>query len=271
MRTIIFSKDRACQLYALLETIEKFDPDNVFQPEVLYTSSTQEFAKAYAIVKDRFHKVRFVEQSSFKVDVMAWLNRVQDYACMFLVDDQFMRHPLLVSKYDIGNLLSSNGNIGTVSLRLGKNTTYQYQIGQTIPLPKFGMRDGFLTWNSHAYPSSTNWGYPLSVDGHVFRTTDMRAMCNRLVFHSPNTLEEQLSLQKGYFSCIMACLEESIFVNNPLNLVQRTHKNKFNNYATPEELNNRFFDGMKIDTDTMIDETPIIGSHQDIVVRMISR
>ena len=259
MNVLIFSKDRACQLYALLESIEMFDTDNVIKPDVLYTSSTQDFGRGYCSVRERFSpKVRFHEQTTFKFDVMAWLNRVQGYSCMFLVDDQFMRHPLMVSQYEIDGLLSQNGNIGTVSLRLGKNTTHQYQTNQDVALPKFGRNGNFLTWNSYTYPSSVNWGYPLSVDGHVFRTTDLRALCRRLVFSAPNTLEEQLSLQKGYFSCIMACLEESVFVNNPLNLVQSTHNNKFNNYATAEELNNAYLSGMRIDISTMIAETEIV-------------
>jgi len=275
MRTIIFSKDRACQLYALLESIGHFDNEKKFNPlVVIYDSSSAEYDTGYRIVQTHFSSVQFVKQSVFKADVMDQLTRARSEV-MFLVDDQIMRYPMLFDWEEVPTLFYQNGNVGSISLRLGNNTTTQYQSGQTIQPPKLsGVGGAFRIWNSFPHPTTSNWGYPLSVDGHIFRTADIRGILARLSFDAPNTMEEQMSLQKSYFSPIMACQDESVFVNNPINLVQTTHNNRYSGEKNlcAETMNDMFvYERFKIDWEEMIFANEIVGSHQDLVVRMTDR
>lgn len=276
MRTIIFSKDRAFQLHALLESIKFFDHENIFNPlVVIYDCSLPEYFDSYEILKHDWTSVQFISQTVFKADVMYQLNRAKEHV-MFLVDDMLMRHPMLFEWKELEFLFRTNGDVGTVSLRLGDNTTVQYQSRQTIePIRRAQHADGNLSyWNSFAQPTTSNWGYPLSVDGHVFRTTDMRGVLQRLTFHAPNTMEEQMSLQKSYFSPVMACQEESVFVNNPLNLVQTTHNNRYNKdkHVGVRSLNDLFVSKkLKMDWKKMLSVNEIVGSHQDMKVLIKNR
>jgi hypothetical protein len=138
MRTIIFSKDRAFQLYALLESIAYYDQEDIFDPlVVIYNASSKDYEKGYGIVREHFPRVQFVEEETvFKADVMDQLHRAKTHV-MFLVDDMLMRYPMLFEWEELEFLFRTNGNVGTVSLRLGDNTTVQYQSGQTIePISK---------------------------------------------------------------------------------------------------------------------------------------
>lgn len=269
IKTLIFSKDRPAQLHLLLESIHRHDINQVFRPSVLYLSSNSAFGEGYRKTKEHFPGVTFIQQSvSFKKDVLNWLDRCH-YLCMFLVDDQIMYSNMTTTEDNITSLLHYNGNFGTVSLRLGSNTVHNYQ-SNASDIPRFcDNREEFLVWNSFPQSPTSNWGYPLSVDAHIFRTTDIAGLTIRLPFRSPNTYEEQLCMQKAYFSPMMACLQQSVFVNNPMNLVQDTHKNRHSGFMSAEELCDRYLEGQVFDLDYVLEHNTITACHQELEVALI--
>jgi hypothetical protein len=67
----------------------------------------------------------------------------------------------------------------------------------------------------------------------------------------------------------MACQDESVFVNNPLNLVQTTHDNKHSGEKAvcATSLNDTFaYERFKMDWPKMLKINQIVGSHQDMKV-----
>ena len=264
MKTLIFSKHRACQLDLLLTSLQHFDHEEVLEPIVLWKAGCNYFGDAYNQLIKEHKECELWCQADFKSEVIAYLKQCDDY-CMFLVDDQFMRYPMLFDWEEVDSLFEDK-NICTLSLRLGENTTWQYQLGVEVPLPKFSRRGPFLVWNHHAQSSDVNWGYPMSVDAHIFRTRDMLNWVRPLTFNNPNQFEAALSMLKGQVPSLMACQEESVFVNNVLNVVQDEYQNKHGD-ITAQDLNDMYLSGLRFNLMSMT-EYHVNAAHQEMKVKM---
>ena len=85
----------------------------------------------------------------------------------------------------------------------------------------------------------------MSLDGHIFRSSEIYPLLSRLSFTNPNTMESVLSnnvlsLPK------MICYEQSKIVNIPANKVQNTYANRYSEMITVFELNQRFLQGDRL-------------------------
>ena len=88
---IIFSYDRPLQLYALLESIEKYC-QNIDKITVIYRSSGEEYNAAYDEVSGDFPDVKMVRQTAkphkdFQMHVLSALRRGSSQYFIFAVDD----------------------------------------------------------------------------------------------------------------------------------------------------------------------------------------
>lgn len=208
MRTIVFSKDRALQLDAFLRSYA----DNV-RPSgnvhVLYRASSPRHEAAYEALFQSYSWVRAVQQSeSFKADVLDLL-RGSETNVIFFVDDQvFLR---------AWSVMETSG----LSLRLGTNLTRDYVSNDAMqPLPTFAHEGvGLLSWCWG--DGALAWGYPLSLDGHVFDLAEFRSLVEQTLFYSPNTLEAHLQRFAPEFRKRRGlCYTVSKVVNVPWNMVQ---------------------------------------------------
>lgn len=105
MRAIIFSKDRACQLHCLLNSIQSNAP--WLEPVVIYKTK---YYESYEILKDEFQEVEFTEQHLFKDD---FLNAIKKGHNCLLVDDDIIFRPI-----DEVEVLSALMECDILSLRL---------------------------------------------------------------------------------------------------------------------------------------------------------
>jgi hypothetical protein len=271
VRTIIFSKDRAAQLHLLLESLRENDPQPLFDDiHVIYLTTNSKFEDGYQRTKSFFTYVHFHPQTNFKTDVMKLLHTCKSDLCAFFVDDIIVYRRIRFFENDVANLLckTHSMSLACVSLRLGANTTILYQHNRQMRLPEFQEVGSFLLWNRHTAAPNENFNYPLSVDGHIFRTADIKHWGSMIYYDNPNEFEANLHLEwANHTPPLMACPPLSIVVNSPINRVQDQYRNKFGTIFSfsQEGLNDKYLEGNMIDINS-IDRNTVIGSHQELEV-----
>ena len=111
-----------------------------------------------------------------------------------------------------------------------------------------------------------DYGYPMSLDGHFFRTNEIIALSKALTYNNPNSYEAILA-RYPLNRLKMICFEDSIIVNNPVNKVQNYNNNVHGN-VTAEFLNEKFLDGYVIDFEDF-KGVKNFACHQEIEINFI--
>lgn len=224
---IVFSKDRALQLHALISSyLEK-----VASPvplHVLYHTSTPSHQRAYDEVRKIFtdHDISFIRQgsgASFRNDLISLLTSVQSERLVFLVDDV-----IFIEDFDMTDFTKFDPDTFVPTLRMGLNLTKCYTVQQDQPLPERMpnvVQDAdkiIWQWQQGIY----DWSYPLSLDGHFFSTREIVTIIDLINFSAPNTLEDELQKFRRFFLLRMGVgYKKSKIVNIPCNKVQKENKN----------------------------------------------
>lgn len=261
INAIIFSKDRAAQLRLLLYSIQKNAP-KAFNLNVIYTSSSQNFKNGYEKVIGEFSSVcNFIEQSdNFKEDVLNLLNSDSEFSCFF-TDDDIIYKPFDVEV--VKNSIKADDDVFCFSLRLGTNVTFCYTMNTENVLKNYDDLGELIKWNWSLH--YLDFGYPLSVDGHVFRTKDILKLTRKVSFTNPNLFEGNLQIFDTFPKEKMVSFKSNVLVNTPNNIVNSTHPNRHSADfgISVEKLNSDYLEGKIIDLESM-DFTNIIGCHQEI-------
>lgn len=268
---IIFSKDRAMQLHAFLASFyEKITPP--LTTHVLYHTSSQDHQQSYDELQ-KLHRnfpVQFHKQTnnkSFRKNLISLLTEFQESKIIFFVDDI-----VVTEKIDLNDLLRFAPDKFVPSLRLGLNIKKNYTANTLQPLPDF--QDG-LTSDSdkiiwHWREGSLDWGYPLSVDGHIFLRKEILAMLKLLRFSAPNTLEDALqSFNPLFTNRLGVAYTKSKIMNIPWNKVQEENKN-FHGNIHQDSLLQKWQEGFAIDLANVygyINSSP----HEEIDIRFTKR
>lgn len=259
---IIFSKNRACQLQLLIESIKNnanllFDKINV-----LYTFD-YEFNNSYNLLIDRYPDINFIKETSFKNDLLVLIDLNYDFTT-FLVDDAIVyNHISDTYKNEILSLVNGDGVI-CFSLRLGLNCTYSHPANMHYQINDYkSYNTDIILFNFRQQIG--DFGYPLSTDGHIFKTRNIRSLIKATQFSNPNTLEANLQSTLNIIDPIMFSFKESKVVSVPVNLVNTTFNNKNGLLfgVSALELNNRFINGEIIDLYSL-DFSNINGPHKEI-------
>ncbi len=146
---IVFSYNRPLQLYALLESTQKYIKglDNIF---VVYRASKAAFEKEYQVVKDTFTEVNYFSQGNnpkadFKPLTLKAFNGSSSKYVVFAVDDIIVKDSIDID-FDVQMLKKTNAY--GMFYRLGKNLTrcYPYNCRQPVPRLK-NVQDGVYQWN----------------------------------------------------------------------------------------------------------------------------
>lgn len=248
MKAIVFSRDRAMQLDLLLTSLEKNAP-GVFQPTVIWYAKRDDYQHGYEICAEEHPDARFLREDGLTYQVRS-LMLGPEHVTFFTDDDVLYRTttalPAILAEWIC------------FSLRLGTNTTNCYPHGRPQELPMS------LTWKWER--GDGDFGYPMSLDGHVFRAQDLLPILNTHNFSNPNWLEETLMRRaKEIGRPLMACFHESHVVGIPANRVNETTPNRNGEtYPYPvQDLNERYLRGERIDLDAL-DFSDIRGAHQEI-------
>lgn len=253
---LVFSRNRAMQLDALLRSIRVCAPTLYGSVSVLYRADSADHDLAYLDCFRAHRDVVAVEQSSrFEIDVRDWLEERTQGVAFHCDDDVFYRRP---------TFKTLGAGVAGYSLRLGSNTFRCHpQGGREFEPPKVLYR-----WPAYELDA----GYPFSLNGHVYRAETVRALIEGLTFDGPNDLEAQGDArwvaEPRRFGEWLGCGTFSSVVTIPANRVNDGYANPCGD--TPEEqpdaLCAAFLDGWRVDLAGM-DFTRVEGCHQEIPLR----
>ncbi|MDB4575817.1 hypothetical protein N9112_02545 [bacterium] len=238
LNIVIFSKDRACQLDLLLVSMKKmFAEYRHCTIAVLYTTSGKAFEQGYKILKKSHKNIDFINERDFKKDLLLQI-QPENYYTVFFVDDIVWKEPFTVNCDEL-KLLKNDPDILCLSLRLDSNLTYCYAYDTNMKTPAFDHKRRWY-WRDE----DGDFGYPMSLDGHIFRTHEIYPLLLNLPYHNPNSLEGTLSIHP-LKSKKMICLQKAPIFNIPINKVQKYNTNRHGDVSA-EYLNKMFLSGHRI-------------------------
>lgn len=261
---IIFSKDRAMQLDAVLQSLRLHCRDvNKLDVTVLYTTSNQIYEKQYLKLVEEHPYVHFMKEHHFKQQL---LSSIASYPfVLFFVDDNLFVKPFVIE--DLSESLASHTDALGYSLRLGRNTRYCYSMDRFQNLPNVRpIEKRFLKWNWTA--GECDFGYPLEVSSSMYRKSDLIPLLTEANFSNPNTLESELARRAHKFAGLKNCMishETSISFCNPINKVQQVYNNRAGGNAKYSiiELSRMFEQGNRIDVEKYSGFVPR-ACHQEV-------
>lgn len=245
MNIIIFSKDRAAQLDLFLRSMKKyFKKFWDYQINILHTYSSDSYKEGYERLFGLHpdSNINFVKENDFKKDLLSLIDE-KDEVSIFFVDDIVWKNPFSISS-DAYQYFLENKEVLTLSLRLHMNLTYCYPARLNMKPPSNKYQDGYFSflWRGQM----GDYGYPMSLDGHFFKTKDILPLFTGLVYNNPNSLESILSIYPIPNKPKMLCLPESVIMNIPANRVQTFNQN-IHGKIPAEFLNTKFLEGYFID------------------------
>lgn len=266
---IVLSKDRPAQLDLLLRSFQLAPPEPT---AIVWTASTLPFERGYERLRTLYAPapIRWLDDRSppgFEGLIRSCVTIAQEGprpTVTFLCDDgAFIREP----PPDATAWLEHFPGVVCFSLRLGDNTTVCYPTGaaQTVP--------GGRMWRWA--DGEGDFGYPGSVDAHVFRAADVAAILHEASLQhpvgNPTTLElvlvagcERLREQRPY----MLRPRLSCYVGIPANRtsLQSGVRNSGDPELSAESLNERWLAGGRLTLEPL-DLGLVDGAHAELPLR----
>lgn len=195
----------------------------------------------------------------FEKNIRVEMSTANRLVC-FMCDDGCLIRPVWSHMTEIEMSLEDE-QVLCFSLRYGENTTHCHPLGREQAWPGHSW-----DWREQPY----DFGYPGSVDGHIFRRDDLQVMLSPLrKFENPTTLEVTLDRQcRRHFGTtrpLMASCARSRYVGIPVNRVSdQSGVRAGDEYPqSVAELARRYDNGERIDLDK-IDVEAIDGPHCEI-------
>jgi hypothetical protein len=253
---IVFSKDRPMQLEACLRTIIGNAPYRG-SVTVIHRATSATYRRGYEML-DFGERVEMVDQGAdFRSTVVGVLREVGEFVVFHTDDDLFFRRTPHAPLPPAG--------CAAFSLRLGENTDYSYSYGREQPLPERSHLGEVMIWNWRR--AADDFAYPLSLNGHIFRTDLIRSLVRGVRFRDPNELERELHLRRHKVPALMASFMESSVVSIPVNVVTESIVNRSGDDPglSAEALADRFLAGERINVEA-IDFSAIRSAHQELAL-----
>lgn len=240
---VVFSKDRAMQLELFLRSFNTFVKNaDQYVIDVLYTWSNEDFAKGYYnLMRNSGNSVLFHTELHFKDDLIGIIKDNKDYShTVFFTDDD-----VFINGFDFYDKQMESfewdESIVCRSLRLNKSLTYCYPAQLPMKQPPF-FSDNTFNWHG----CDGDYGYPMSLDGHIYRTKDILQFLVREDYTSPNTLESKMAKSTLGLPPKIILYDKSVIINNPCNQTQVDWDN-IHGKENLDLLNGRFLNGQIID------------------------
>jgi hypothetical protein len=265
LQLVIFSKDRPAQLELLLRSVKRFWQGWERQRiQVLFAHSTEAFSRGFGVVRELHPEFGYVDEATsqrpFKDNVVALLGDEPYIA--FLVDDNVVKEPFSLAEPEFERL-AADPDVAALSLRLAPHMDYCYPADLHTPPPPFD-EDRVWRW----VDAGGDWGYPMSLDGNVFRSAELRPLIERADFTDPNSLEVELA--RGPLAVPkMICRANAAVLNIPANRVQTTVLNRHSG-GDAARLNRMFLAGARLDLEPLVGlKTP--APHHPVALRWQGR
>jgi glycosyltransferase involved in cell wall biosynthesis len=217
-----------------------FSEWNLVKTSILYTYTSEEFRKGYEQTIRLHPEFSYVleQPNNFKNHVLFLIDPTNQ-GTMFLVDDLVFKNRFNLKSNPLRRFLV-NKSIACLSLRMSPNIMSCYTERRDTPRPEL-TED--LEW---FWPGLFgDWGYPHSLDCHLFRTEDILPLVSSLDYYNPNTFEGVLAGHPPYKKPFMICYPESIVMNVPVNKVQTVNGNHCGNIPA-DYLNGQFLNSKRV-------------------------
>lgn len=241
---VIPSKDRPAQLDLLLRSMFKNFRIAPYAgtPTIIFKASNGSFYDGYTLLGEYHRECKWIgerfNQNSYKEILTSAIDPSREFTVLFVDDNVF------INKFDIMNSnfqkFINDPNGICFSLRLNPNIDYSYTNNCSF-LPM-----GKTEWDWHDAP--VEYGYPMSFDGHIYRTPELLAAVGQIDFDGPPMFESELA-KKPIPKDIIYCDEISYVTNIANNRVQTTFPNRRGGDDV-KDLNNRFLSGERIIVET---------------------
>lgn len=222
---LVFSKNRAAQLDLLLTSIERYAPFLYGLIYIEWTATTAAFADPYRAISARL-PLRFGHEQDFEPNVRAWLDHAGPLVSFLVDDDVFYQQAQWA------------------------------HVPATLRLPA-----GRYRWADHD-PYSDK-GYPLSLDGNIYRKETILPLLEGLHFDNPTQLEAGLDSRRHLFEPSTIYSAGQSLVGIPANRVSDS-SNMPHMGLDPWEMNEKYLAGWRIDLDATFAGVEVTGAHQNI-------
>jgi hypothetical protein len=274
MTTRLFapSYNRPLQLYALLESILKYDKLGLFSHiRVCYAGTTDELKIGYDKLINHSilqNKVEFVPKSgSHYKDIMSSFDEPIDFWAM-TTDDSLFYRPFSLTEKQLNEVMTDS--VDHFSFRLGYNTTV---LDYENPEKKHELRGDNIQNDLVRFYKGNHtghYGHSFAIDSYLSHTEYIKQLiiraCSPVGFNY-SYMESKLGdyLRSGGNKPFVICPKQSWLVNSPNNKVFDGPylKNGVKFPYTVEELNQKWLDGYKIDL-SKIDGSIINSVQQEI-------
>lgn len=265
---VIFSYDRPMQLYALLESCEKYIT-GITSATVIYRVSAQDYKTGYDIVRYRFPNVNFILQQNpphdFRnlVENAAFKNGKSDFL-LFAVDDIIVKD--FVDLVNCINLMKKHKTY-CFSLRLSPHINYCYMLDKPTPPPALKkVEPGVYKYCFKR--GKGDWCYPNNVDMTLYRKKDIHQNIMSNSWANPNQLEGEWA-SKPNLNQFSLIFDNSKIINIPMNLVNQSSNRAMHSYSIADLLES-FLAGDKIDINLFVG-IKNNGVHMDYDVGFVSK
>jgi len=264
---VIFSKNRSLQLDLCLRTLQLHCADihKISDVNVLYKADDHH-KESYEILKREYPDVNFIEEVSFKQDLLDIVHNKSGILFCIVDDTVFVEDFLLAN---IVSNLESNLDCLGFSLRLGLNCSFCFPYGKLQDIPATTKIDNGVVNKYNWQTAQLDFGYPLELSSSAYRLEDIMEILDNCDYHNPNSLEDSMTSCHIQVKPNLLMYDKSVAFSNPINKVQLDHPNKSGDIDA-DVLLQYFMAGYRID-DKLFNHYKNSGAHElvDIEVKKI--
>ena len=252
INALVLSKDRACQLRLLLESIDKYASGFFNEIRVIHIGSNDLYKEGYRKLQSEniLHNLVWQEEKDFVSDFLGALSSCKSQYICGIVDDCIFYKQIPITWQQAEAAFEDD--VFCMSFRLGMNTTMQYYLDheRRYVLEDFVTNAYLVKWNWKNWGSTINYGYPISLDGNIFRTEELSKLSHKYKFKYLRQWEGVLagkSREDTHRDQMVAC-RQSVLFSIPSNCVQDPPLIAGQLFPyTEEKLNNMYLGGKVID------------------------
>lgn len=243
--SIVFSKDRAMQLFAFLKSFDEMI-SNKGKMTIIYKSSDERHRKSYFQLISYFdsQKYVFIEEVDFRSQLIKVCEESRESTLGLFVDDM-----IFLQKIDFDLINKVNPLTHIVSLSRGMDLVYSQVLNKKNILPAFKEEaSGMFSYNWNSSDELNDWTYPLGVGGFFYDRIELLSIFKSIDFKAPNSLEGNMQVYLPLFiNRFGLCFKKIACVCVHANIVQSEWSNPIIGTFSIEELLKKWEDGLSID------------------------
>ena len=258
---LIFTKNRAAQLDLLTRSIQQFFYTEL-DIHILAKATEEKFETGYKRFIEENQDYAFHwedQQNNFHNQVMGIVDNFRGHHTVCFLDDDVFIAPVDVNLF----LKFIEPDVNALSLRMSPDITHCYAKNIDQAIPKFLHLDGtaegrnILKWNWSLEDRGTDWGYPMSLGGNIYKHAYLKNLWESIPFTAPNWIEGNMALlAPREYKPYQLCFKNQKLYNVANNLVQDVCLNRYKDDPADEvaTMNVRYLNGEQLDLNALIED-----------------